>query len=564
MADEAVPRQLAAQELLFRRAKESFLFFFEHIWVIQIPRVGPTHPKMRPFQREVAELLGEREGRAPLLLVALKARQIGFTTLVAAYAVWFCLFHNDSPWLLASRNEPAAKKNLARAAYGYRRLPQWFKDRCPELVSDSTERLAWANESRIDSIPASAGSGRSDSVYGVLFDEAAHMDDPAELFASLQPLCYGPFLVFSSANGMGNWFHDRWLEAKLPDSAWTPIFCGWDQVESRSKDWHDHTLRKYRGQLWMFYQEFPSDDTEAFARSGRVAFGPDLLKDQRFDPPQGRYRWTGLMFDMASPLEPGQDEDLELWVWKGPHIERDERDRPLRPPNYVVYCDPAEGLSHGDETAVVVWDANNLEVCATSLSHYPIEELEGPLAWLGYHYCTALMMVERNNQGILPIVGLTRRLHYPRMYRMAQFGQIVEGDRTPRYGWVTSRTTKPKMVHDMLRALREGTVQLHDPRWLQQAATYVADGRGGYSASENNRDDLMSALLGGWQGVLEVGQYPTVWVDDRTQPPTWKDVLGLEASPPTLGSSSIQIGSRGPHSGAVRRSITLWPSQNSP
>lgn len=567
MAEQAVSKQQAAQELLWRRSQESFLFFFEHLWKVQIPRVGPTHPVARNFQRELAaKLYADDSSAAPIMLVALKARQIGFTTLVAAYAVWWCIFHNDCPWLLASRNEDAAKKNLARATYGWRRLPQWFKDRCPAVVTDSSERLAWANESRIDSIPASAGSGRSDSVYGVLFDEAAHMDNPAELFASLQPLCYGPFVVFSSANGMGNWFHDRWLEAKQPDSAWTPIFCPWTEVDSRDREWYERNKRKFRGQMWLFYQEFPGDDTEAFARSGRVAFGPDLVDGLPVRDPDSRLRWVGDRFDVDSPLDRGVEDDLELWVWARPHVDRDDRARVVRPPNYIVFCDPAEGLAHGDQTAIAVWDANRRELAATCLTHYPIEELEGVLAWIGHHYHTALMMVERNNQGILPIVGLTKRFRYPRMYRMATFGQIVEGDRTPRYGWITSRATKPKMVYDFLHALRDEAdpVLLHDSRWVAQASTYIADGRGGFEAAAQNRDDLMTAVLGGWQGVLEVGQYPTVWVDDTEQPPTWKDILELEEQKAALTSGSLHVGAGSRRFGAGHRSFTLWSDTSPP
>jgi ribosomal protein L39E len=395
-----VSRQEAARELLWRRSEQDFLFFFEHMWRVQIPRKGATNPVARPFQRQVAEILSVSDSsEVPVMLVALKARQIGFTTIVAAYAVWWAIFHNDSPWLMASRNEDAAKKNLARATYGWRRLPQWFKDRCPAVITDSSERLAWANESRIDSIPASAGSGRSDSVFGVLFDEAAHMDNPAELFASLQPLCYGPFIVFSSANGMGNWFHDRWLEAKLSDSAWTPIFCPWTEVDSRDREWYERAKRKFRGQQWLFYQEFPSDDTEAFARSGRVAFGVDLTDGLPICDPEQRFRWSGTGFDVEHPMDPGEEDDLELWVWKPPRVDRDEKGRTVRAPNYVVFCDPAEGLAHGDQTAIAVWDANRLELVATCLTHFPIEELEQVLAWIGHHYHVALMMVERNNQG---------------------------------------------------------------------------------------------------------------------------------------------------------------------
>lgn len=551
-----VSQQEAARELLFRRSKESFGFFFEHMWVVQVPRKGAVHPKLRGFQARLAGLLEKQVDS--LLLVALKARQIGFTTIVCAFAVWWCLFHPDSPWLLASRNEDAAKKNLARAAYGWRRLPQWFKDRCPECTSDTTERLAWANESRVESIPASAASGRSDSVFGVLFDEAAHMEAPAELFASLQPLCYGPFIVFSSANGMGGWFHERWLEAQAEGSEWTPFFCPWSEVAERDPAWYERTRRKYRGQEWLFYQEFPANDVEAFARSGRVAFDPGLIDGQDYTPPLVRYGWGVAEPNNFGPLDAGQENDLELWVWAYPRVERDEKGRTLRPPNYVVFCDPAEGLAHGDQTAIAVWDANQMELVATSVSYYPIEDLDLPLAWIGHWYHGALLMVERNNHGLVPITGLSRRLHYPRLYRMASMGEIPSGDRTPRYGWITSRVTKPKMVHDFLRALRDGLARLHDARWRVQASTYVADGKGGYGASEQNFDDLMTAVIGGWQGVQEVGQYPVVWIDDVEQPPTWQDILGLEDTQAKVTSASMHVGGRNRLRNAGHRSFTLW------
>jgi hypothetical protein len=557
-----VSRQEAARELLFRRCSEQtadgFLYFFENLWVVQIPRKGPQHPQARRFQRQVAELLmGERAH--PLMLIVLKARQIGFTTIAMAFAVWWCLFHHDSPWLVASRGEDAAKKNLARAQYGWRRLPEWFKARVPACITDSAERLAWNNESRIDSIPASASSGRSDSVYGVLFDEAAHMDNPADLYASLEPLCYGPFVVFSSANGMGGFFHDHWLDAHTPDSAWESLFCPWSEVEGRDQDWYDRTKRKYRGQLWLFYQEYPSDPAEAFARSGRVAYGPDLLAEQEFTMPDWRLRWTGAGFDVDQPLLPRQEDDLELWVWEKPTVLRDERGKTLQRPNYVLFCDTAEGLEKGDWTAISVWDANEKQVVATCRTHWPIEDLDEVLAWLGHWYHEALIMVERNNHGIVPIVGLQKRFRYTRLYRMANLGERTMGDRTPRYGWVTSKSSKPKMVHDFLRALRDGEVQVHDPRWQTEAATFVADGRGGYAASEQNHDDMMLAVLGGWQGVQEIGAYPIVWSDDLPQPPTWADVLGLEPDETQArGSSAIRIGRRGRQEPSIRRTITLW------
>jgi len=564
MTSNIASKQALVQEIEFRRARDSFAYFFLEFWKVQVPKKGPRKPEHRQFQQDLAAMLEEEQAADDQLrLVALKARQIGFTTVVAAYAAWSSLFGEDVPWLFVSRGENEAKKNLARASYGYRRLPKWMKDRLPPLVSESTERLAWKNESRIDSIPASASSGRGDSVYGVLFDEAAHMENPEELFGSLDPLCYGPMLVFSSANGMGNWFHNLWKEAQMPDSEWRELFCSWREVPKRDDTWYARTKRRYRGQMWMFYQEYPSTPQEAFAKTGRRAIGDDVLDDTQMREPDWRFEWTGDEFDVAHPLDADADEEpLELRVWYKPTVERDERTGvALRKPNYVVFCDPAEGLAHGDYTAVTVWDANTLTVVATIHTHWPVEELGVVLAWLGYYYHTALMMPERNNMGLVPIVELTKNLGYPRMYRMEQIGQVILGDRTPRFGWFTNKATKPKMVKEFIKAARAGLVTIHEPRFFYEVATFIMDGRGGYAASKNNHDDMVIAVLGGYQGVCDVGEYPIIWHDEVQGPPTWGEVLALEdPSPKKLSSSSLRVGGDRRFGGErVRPTITLGP-----
>jgi hypothetical protein len=557
MADEALTRQQAEQELVWRSCRDSFLYFFENMWWVQIPRKGQVRPKARTFQKELAELLILLGDDAQI--IALKARQIGFTTVVAAYATWTCLFRPEIPWLFVSRNEKAAMRNLRRATYGIERLPAWFKTRMPKIVSLSTERITFDNESRIESLPASGASGRGDSVYGVLFDEAAHMDNPGELYASLEPLCYGPFLVFSSANGMGNWFHTQWLEAKLPDSAWTPVFCSWREVESRDDAWYARTKLKFRGQLWMFFQEYPEDDTEAFARSGRVAYDGDLLRPMGFGPPAVMFGWVDDRFDISNPLSSDEEADLVLRVWKLPTVKRWPDGRVMQKPNYVLFCDAAEGLEHGDFTTVAVWDANEREVVATIRTHFPIEYFDGVLAWVGHFYHVALIMVERNNHGLVPITGLSKHYHYPRMFRMPALAQIVQGDRTPRWGWHTNRSTKPKMVLDFLRALRDGGVVVRDPYFEMEANTFVADGSGSWSAVPPNHDDMVIAVIGGWQGVLDIGQYPTIWTDPLPGPPTWGDIIAATSPPPS--ESSMRVGGGGASRGVVSRtSVYLHPA----
>ena len=101
---------------------------------------------------------------------------------------------------------------------------------------------------------------------------------------------------------------------------------------------------------------------------------------------------------------------------------------------------------------------------------------------------------------------------------MDVFGQLPPtSDRTPRYGWFTDRKSKPKMVLDFAYALNERQLILHDPEFLLEAQTFVADGKGSYAATSGNHDDVIMGTLIGWQGVMDTPDYPTVWVDPEIQ-----------------------------------------------
>lgn len=513
------------QEVQWRLCVEDETYFLTNFMVIPTPKRGRIKIPLRPAQEAAIEALVNYD-----LNIILKARQIGYTTIAYGHAFWDAFFHPDRPWLVVSTGETAAKKVIERLKVMYKSLPPWMRERGPKLVTDSKESIAFDNGSRIEALPSTAATGRGDAVYGVIFDEAAHMDKAEEVFGALDPLCYGPMLVISTAKGMGNWFHDKWLDSQTPDSEWHGLFFPWHAVESRDAAWYERTKRKYRGEEWLFYQEYPSTPEEAFARSGRPAVGDDLLAGQDWRVPDARYNYVPQMDGLGvwELWGEAEDSDVMLHVWEEPTVERHEDGRLIRPPNYTLFCDTAEGLDHGDYTAVTVWNANTDECVATLRTRYPIEDLGELLESLGYRYHTALIVVERNNHGMVPLVYLTKSAHYPRVFRMPKLArQIREEARRLDYGWITSTRTKPKMVADFIKGLRDGRIKLHDSRFRIESSTFVADGKGGYGATTGNHDDLVIAHLGGYQGVLDVGRYPIVWYDDTEPPVTVGEFLTL-------------------------------------
>lgn len=540
IGDDSVlqPQALEAlREAAVRRAARDPQFFLEKFWhVIDPIEMVWVKFTLRDYQKEDVLWLHEGFQTPRWRAIIGKARQVGQTTLVAGMAMWDVLFHDNHPWVVSSQTDEDAKETLGtRMKDPYLLLPKWLRDRLPALENDSVESMEFSNGSRILSVPSTSRAGRGKVAFGVIFDEAAHAEKAEDVFTAMDPMTYGPFIVISTGNGMGNFYHKTWTDAGLPSSPWAKRFHPWYVVPGRDEKWYNRQKLLYRGREHVFYQEFPADEDEQFAKTGMAVLPVALLREQGhwcepafridldlgWDEDEDGWYWRKVLDD-------GEESANELHIWQLPNVARDERGQPVQKPNYVIFADVAEGLIHGDRTSIVVADANNLEVVATYRGWYPVEDLADLLAVLGEWYHWALIGPERNNMGIVVVNGLRKDHQYPRLFRMPQLAQVPTGDRTARYGWITSGPTKSKMVADFTRAIKEENLILHDERLLEEAVTYIKDGKGGFNASPGNYDDHVVAHMGAWQLVLDVGQYPIIWEDDQEyRPVTWGDMLAI-------------------------------------
>ncbi|NDC94979.1 hypothetical protein EB077_06720, partial [bacterium] len=87
------------------------------------------------FELRPAQLEALRAWQDERYTICLKARQIGWSTLLAAYCFWLAFFHDDRPIVLLSRTEREAVDLLGKAKYGYDRLPAWVQERGPKLTA---------------------------------------------------------------------------------------------------------------------------------------------------------------------------------------------------------------------------------------------------------------------------------------------------------------------------------------------------------------------------------------------------------------------------------------------
>jgi len=371
-------------------------------------------------------------------------------------------------------------------------------------------------------------------------------------------MTYGPIFVFSTANGMGNWFHGTWLDSQVPGSIWESMFYPWTVVPGRDDDWYKARRMVYRGRDHLMFQEFPANPGEAFLKSGRTAFDVEKLQEvHEWVEPKFKLDLTILnTLDAdsvaASRFPTDELRDLELWVWEEPKILRHENKVVKQQPNYVVAVDVAEGLEHGDFSTISVRDANTNRQVAAAKCHIPIYNLGAAVEAVGYWYHSALVVVERNNFGLVPLQHLQQHA-YPRLYRMDSIAQQKRGDRTPRYGWHTNSVSKPKMVNDMNLAFANDHIEMHDQRFLAETTTFVANGKGGFEAAEPNHDDLVMSEMIAQQGVLDVGEYPITWIDDEPGPMTLGELFAQDSKPDSAGAAlAMPLGDRPFNRGVIR------------
>lgn len=450
---------------------EAFKYFCETYWFIKHPERGRIKFELRDAQTEtMRSWLSERYS------VVLKARQIGFSTLAAAFAFWLVFFKQDRFIIMLSRTEREAMKLLAKSKYGYRFLPQWMKERGPTQVTDHQLKMVFDNESAIESLPSGSDPARGESVYLVIVDEWAFLPNPEEAWASIEPITDvgGRVIGLSTANGSGNFFHSLWVGSQTGANKFAGIFFPYDADGERGEDWYEVKSRNM--QPWQLHQEYPRFPEEAFIKSGNPVFDIDLLDKISTIHPRLGY----LHVYSNRSVEFRDTEDGELSVWESPdptHV-------------YVIGADVAEGLSHGDYSSAHIVDASTGLMVAHWHGHIEPDLFGELLSELGWWYNQALLGVESNNHGLTTLKS-AQRYGYKNLYKQRQLNK-VHAQASQTLGWRTTNTSKPLMIDELSASIRDEALGIYCGRTIAELRTYVRKQNGKMGGSPH--DDRVISL----------------------------------------------------------------------
>lgn len=476
---DAETRALVAEKE-FRLCRDSFKHFFQTQWKIELPAQGTYGlPEIRPEQLETADVF-----QVETRVVVLKARQIGWSTIVTAYLFWKAYFHANQTCLVFSKKEdPDALQILANLRFGYESLPNWLRDKGPDLVRLTQTKIEFANRSTVESDAPSDNPARGRTAQLLILDEFGAFPDPENAFGSVQPAVeFGQFFVIGNADRMHSRFHRLYADAKKGVNNFKSLFYSWTVVPGRTEEW-----RQLQGTTLTPAQlasQYPNDDEECWVAAGSPVFDPNVVKSKPFHVGETwRLEDGHLVEDMKGPLR----------VWH----------RPMPNMRYGIGVDCAAGLEYGDDSVAVVMDAYH-RVCAVLQGKIGSRELARQVDALGRFYNNALVGVERNNMGAAVIDFLRDEQRYPNLYFRRDL-LAVQGQIPKQWGWHTSDESKNLMIGYLSGKLPE--IQVVDSKVLTQLGeyhyVYSRDGRK-VQMTGSPHDDLVIGLALAAQMVRDI------------------------------------------------------------
>lgn len=492
-------------------------------------------------QRRVAALFEQqRTAGQPIRAIMLKARQWGGSTLTQMYMAWIQSVHchNWHSLICAHVKDTAASirgmysKMLSSYPEQY-----WEGDVAPKF--SPFERSTNIREIAGRGCRVTVGSAENqEAVRGSDF-AMAHLSETAfwsdsttrspERFiravcGSIALVPYSLIVMESTANGVGNYFHNEWLRAKEGKSDKTPIFVPWNEIEIyrmpvtnpkqlwESMDeyehelwnngltleminWYQHKRAEYPSHA-MMKAEYPSNDVEAFTCTGRNVFSSDSIERLRLDCQEPKFIGE-LMGDAIVGIDSLRnirfcpDDKGKLQIWEKP-TEGATSSR------YIVAVDIG-GRSHASDYSVItVIDRGKErpEVVAQWRGHIDHDILTWKSAQIARWYANALLVIESNTletacdgDNSLYLLSQLNGV-YHNLYRRPRLGQVNDSLET-RIGFHTNRATKSLIITNLIAMVRDSGYVERCNDACNELATYEQLPNGSFAAKLGHHDDIL-------------------------------------------------------------------------
>jgi phage terminase large subunit-like protein len=213
--------------------------------------------------------------------------------------------------------------------------------------------------------------------------------------------------------------------------------------------------------------------------SGNSVFDIEKIDKRIKDLPnyaQGFLDYSGVNYSIK--FKDKQNGVLKVW------------NEPEHSKRYFIGADIGLGVG-GDPSCAVVYDENLVQVAELHGQIAP-DQMGEYLEKLGKWYNEAWIGIEANSFGISCIDSIKKK--YGKLY----FSYRVDGRsdvKTKRIGWWTDTKTKPLMVGEFAKAIREDSIEINSRELLEEMGTYVLGDDGSTNAEVSCHDDRVIAAM---------------------------------------------------------------------
>ena len=401
--------------------------------------------------------------------VILKSRQLGISTLVAAYAIWLAIFYKDKNILVIATKLSVAMNFIKKVKVGIRNLPAWLI--LPQIISNNKQTVEFSNGSTIKAIPTSDDAGRSEALSLLIVDEAAFVRNFDELWMGLFPTIStgGRAVVLSTPNGVGGQYHELYAKAEAGENEFNPIKLPWWVHPEHDQEWFETESKNFSPK--QVAQEFLCD----FAASGDTFLTAEHLEYIRTT--------------IKNPLEKW-GPDMGVWVWKYALSEH----------KYIVSADVSRGDA-ADYSTFHVIDTHNSEIVAEYKGKIPPDQFAVLLNEAGMRYNKALLCPENNTYGYAVIMKL-KELDYPNLYFKNHKDRYANWDGTggniSKIGFSTSAVSRNQILTKLEEVIRNKQVSIYSSRLYEELKTFIWHGNKAQAQKGKNDDLVLALAIGVW------------------------------------------------------------------
>ena len=543
---EQHPDYLSLTDVEQERARivEDFEFWCARCVTIKDKLSGKNVPLVpnRPQRRLVALLERQRTSGRPVRVILLKARQWGGSTLVQMYLAWMQLVRHTGWNSLVCGHLHVTSKSIKRM-YNLlvRHYPRELLDEGEE-VPHFTKLEGQPNVQQLtsrDCLVLTGSSRSEDAARGydiamahlseVAFWQESAMHSPDDLIRSVcGSVALEPETVIvleSTANGVGDYFHNEWQRALQGKSDKEPMFVPWQEIGIYTKEVKDpaalwEAMDEYERALWqegctleqinwyhnkrkeyrlheLMMSEYPSSDSEAFVASGHNPFAREHLDELE----KGCAMSPVLVGDIMADGESGNAAKRNvrlvrasnglLKVWELPEQGGAEKVR------YCVVVDVGGRAEDSDYSVIAVWrcalPSRHAAIVAQWRGHIDHDQLGWKAMQLALYYNTAPLVVECNT--LINEAARAGESEYILQQVHRCYGWVYKRDGV-HLGFHTNVKTKREAITALIRAVRMSSYEERDMEAVNEMRTYQCINNR-YEARSGKHDDiLMTRAIG--------------------------------------------------------------------